>query len=267
VTTRSDPGSLCARKVDFAYNGSPVLREVTLSVPEGALIALAGPNGSGKTTLLGLLSGLRRPAAGEVTLDGLPLQRRSPRERARTIAVVPQRIDPRLAYTTRQLVVMGRTPHAGFFGQTGPRDAHAVERAMKSADVVSLADRRYSELSSGEQQRVAVAMALAQEAQYLLLDEPAVHLDLQHQHELFELLRELHHERGVAILAVLHDLNLAALYFDRLALLNRGALVADGPSGDVVREPSLLALFRAPLAVVSHPSAGVPQVLLERRQS
>jgi iron complex transport system ATP-binding protein len=264
VTMPCERGALTARGVSFAYGGEPVVSSVTLAVAEGELVALAGPNGSGKTTLLRLMSGLRRPRTGFVTLDGRMLHQLSPRERARAIAVVPQRIEPRLMFSARQLVAMGRTPYSGLFGQVSREDRCAVEEALRATDMLDLADRRFGELSGGEQQRVALAMALAQEARYLLLDEPTVHLDLQHQHELLELLRGLHIERGVGILTVMHDLNLATLYFDRLALLADGHLVAEGPCGDLVRRPEVLAQFHAPLAVVDHPSAGVPQVLLEK---
>jgi iron complex transport system ATP-binding protein len=228
------------------------------------MMALAGPNGSGKTTLLKVLSGVRRPHSGWVTLDGRAVAKLTPRELARHIAVVSQHVDPTLMFTVADIVAMGRSPHSGLFSTPSAADRRATQEALNATDSVHLASRRFGELSGGEQQRVMLAMALAQDTDYLLLDEPTIHLDLHHQHELLELLRRLHHERHIGVIAVMHDLNLAGLYFERLALLQQGILTADGPTSEILRSPECLAIFRAPLAVVTHPQAGVPQVLLQR---
>jgi iron complex transport system ATP-binding protein len=188
----------------------------------------------------------------------------SPRQRARSIAVVPQNVNGSLAFRVEDLVAMGRTPYAGLFGVRSTEDTRAVREALVATDTHDLAGRRFSELSGGEQQRVVLAMALAQETPYLLLDEPTIHLDLHHQHELLELLHRLRVERGLGILAVMHDLNLASLYFDRLAILSEGRLAAEGAPRDVLLRPEVLSVFQAPLAIVSHPQSGVPQLLLQR---
>ena len=261
----SDRSVLRAEGVTFGYGRDDVVRGVTLELAAGTMSALAGPNGSGKTTVLRLLSGARAPRVGTVALDGTPLRSISQRLRARQIAVVNQHVDPGLAFSVERLVAMGRTPYVPVLGSLGRDDLAQVELALVSTETYGLRQRRYSELSGGERQRVAVAMALAQGTSFLLLDEPTVHLDLHHQHELLELLRDLRRQRGIGVLAVMHDLNLAALYFDHLAVLDRGVLVAAGGPSDLLRSADVMSHFRAPLATVTHPTAAVPQVLLSRR--
>jgi iron complex transport system ATP-binding protein len=258
-----ETSSLSVQNVCFAYGSREVLRDVTVSVGRGERLALAGPNGSGKTTLLRLLGGALRPAAGAVTLDGIPLGQISRRALARRVGVVAQHVEPRLTFSVRELVSMGRTPYIGMFAGQSAQDLSAVEAALAATDTAALADRRFSDLSGGEQQRVMVAVGLAQETDYLLLDEPTVHLDLQHQHELLQLLHRLNHERRIGLVAVLHDLNLASLYFERLVVLSSGRVAADGPPSDVVNRDVLQTVFRAPLQVISHPATGLPQVLLD----
>jgi iron complex transport system ATP-binding protein len=175
---------------------------------------------------------------------------------------VAQHVEPTLAFTVRELISMGRTPHVGMLSGRQSSDLSAVELAMAETETTPLAGRRFNELSGGEQQRVMVAVGLAQETDFLLLDEPTVHLDLHHQHELLRLLLKLNYERGIGVIAVLHDLNLAALFFDRVVLLSHGSLVADGTPGQVVREEVLQPVFGAPLRVIAHPESGLPQVLL-----
>jgi iron complex transport system ATP-binding protein len=182
---------------------------------------------------------------------------------AQRIAVVAQHVQPTLTFTVRQLVAMGRTPYIGLFSGASSADAEAVERALHETESLQLADRPFNELSGGEQQRVMLAVGLAQETDYLLLDEPTVHLDLHHQHDLLRLLVELNRRRSVGIVAVLHDLNLAALYFDRIAVLAAGRLAADGPPREVMSEEVLGPVFHAPLRVIQHPTRGLPQVLLD----
>lgn len=259
----SETVGLAARGVSFAYDGHEVVRDISLDIAPGDLVALVGPNGSGKTTLLKLLSGERSPTSGEVVLERKPLTRYPARDRAKRIAVVLQHTDPGLTFRVRELVEMGRTPHTGMLALFSRHDTGAVDRALSLTRTDPLADRRFSELSGGEQQRVVLAMALAQESDYILLDEPTVHLDLLHQYELLELLRRLHLERRIAVLAVMHDLNLAALYFNRIAVLSRGHLVREGPPADVLPSGDVLRVFEAPLQIIDHPVTGTPQVLLE----
>ncbi len=254
---------LCARDVTFAYAGHEVLHGVSLQVRSGERVALAGPNGSGKTTLIRILSGAAHPLRGTVALDGTALRTLRPRALARRIAVVTQQAESGISFTVRELVSMGRTPYVGLLSGQSDRDRAAVENALRDTDTRPLAGRRFNELSGGEQQRVMVAVGLAQETDFLLLDEPTVHLDLRHQHDLLQLLLRLNRERKIGLVSVLHDLNLAALYFERLAVLERGCLVAEGTPREVVTEDVLQPVFGAPLRIISHPVTGLPQVLLD----
>ena len=231
-----EPGAVVqVAGVSVGYQGAdgprPVLDGVDLRVEAGELVAVLGPNGSGKTTLLRVMAGTLRPRAGRVELLDRPMTDWSRVEVARRIAVLPQSLDLPHGFTVAEVVAFGRIPHArGMFGST-PDDERAVERALHDADAATLASRPVSELSGGERQRVLVAMALAQEPSLLLLDEPTLHLDVAHQLDLVRALRRLCDGRRMAIVAVLHDLNLAAAHADRSLLLDRGRLVAAASPG------------------------------------
>lgn len=211
-----------------------VLRSVDLPLARGDLVALVGTNGSGKTTLLRLLTGVLQPDAGTVRFDGrLVAEWRRP-DLARRVAVLPQQLDLPVGFRVAELVEMGRAPHARRLFASTEADARAVSRALSDAGALELADRYAEELSGGERQRLLVAMALAQEPDLLLLDEPTLHLDLAHQVALLAAIRQLRDHRGLTVLAVLHDLNLAAAFAPRIAVLDEGRIVADGPPGEVL---------------------------------
>lgn len=263
---RYEHEGLTASGVSFAYGRKVVVNNISLRLSPGQMMALAGPNGSGKTTFLKILSGVRKPLSGSVTLEGRPMSQLGRREVAQRIAVVSQHADSKLMFSVEELVSMGRSPHQSLLGQGTKGDKQAIDDAVQAAELVDLRTRRFGELSGGEQQRVMLAMALAQNADYLLLDEPTVHLDLHHQHELLELLQALHKTRRLGILAVMHDLNLAGLYFEWLALMQDGHLVTSGKSEDLLRKPENLSIFQAPLRVVDHPETGAPQVLLGKKR-
>jgi iron complex transport system ATP-binding protein len=211
-----------------------VLRSVDLRLARGDLVALVGTNGSGKTTLLRLLTGILRPDAGEVRFDGRPLRDWRRVDLARRVAVLPQQLDLPVGFRVSELVEMGRAPHARRLFASSEADARAVARALADADALDLADRLADELSGGERQRLLVAMALAQEPDLLLMDEPTLHLDLAHQVALLAAIRRLRDERGLTVLAVLHDLNLAAAFAPRVAVLEGGRVVADGTPARVL---------------------------------
>lgn len=221
--------------VTFAYRGSadPVVRDISLQVASGEMVGLIGPNGAGKSTLLRLASGLLKPAAGTIRIQGDDTRTLAREEIARRIAVVPQDFSVQFAYTVRQIVELGRMPHLGAWGNLTAADRISVEHALDTTNTHALASHVFQELSGGERQRVLLALALAQDAAIVLLDEPTAHLDIKHQIEALELLRRLNAERGLTVVAILHDLNLAARYFDRLALLQH-TIVADGPPAHVL---------------------------------
>lgn len=225
-------------KLTFGYTDQPLLHGVHVCVDSGEMVGLLGPNGSGKTTLLRLLSGILRPQEGRIVLDGQSLERWGRRGIAQRVAVVPQELQVPFAFTVEQMVALGRTPFISLFGNRTSRDREIVREAMQLAEVEGLAGRIFHELSGGERQRVTLAMALAQQPRLLLLDEPTSHLDIKYQLETLELVSRLNRETGVTVIAAMHDLNLAARYFPRLLLFQRGIVADGGPAA--VLEPRLL---------------------------
>jgi iron complex transport system ATP-binding protein len=238
VLVRADPLT-AVEAVSYAYplpdgGRREVLRGLGLHLARGELVALVGTNGSGKTTLLRLLAGVLRPDVGVVRFGGRPLGDWRRVELARRVTVLPQQLDLPVGFRVAELVEMGRAPHAQrLFGST-EKDERAVARALAEADALELAHRYADELSGGERQRVLVAMALAQEPELLLMDEPTLHLDLAHQVAVLATIRRLQAQRGLTVLAVLHDLNLAAAFAPRVLVLDDGRVAADGPPDEVL---------------------------------
>ncbi|MBZ2172347.1 ABC transporter ATP-binding protein [Nitratidesulfovibrio sp. SRB-5] len=235
-----------------------VLRDVSLSVPAGELVGLLGPNGSGKTTLLLVLSGVLAPRSGTVTLDGAPLHRLRPRERARRIAAVPQRPEHIPDQDALSLVLMGRYPHTTLLRGYGPDDHAAALAALRDTGCAHLAARGARTLSGGELQRVLLARALAQGADTLLLDEATAGLDVARALDILDLLHA-RHRAGARIVAAVHDLNLAALYCTRLIFLKHGRVVEDGPVERAFTAAVLSEVYETPVTVQPHPVTGTPQ--------
>jgi iron complex transport system ATP-binding protein len=238
-----------------------VLRGVDLAAQAGEVVALIGPNGAGKSTLLRVLAGLLRPDAGTVTIDGADVTTLDRRSIARQVAVVPQVFETLFPFTVREIVALGRTSRLGPLGTLGADDARAVARALDEIGATDLAERRIDRVSGGERQRAVLAMALAQEAGVLLLDEPTAHLDPTHQRGTLERVATLARVRGLAVVAVLHDLNLAAAFASRVVLLSDGAVVREGEPRTVITAELVSAVFGPGLRVVSHD--GRPFVLPE----
>jgi iron complex transport system ATP-binding protein len=247
--------------LSFAYGPRPVLVDVSLRVGRGELIGVIGPNGSGKTTLVRLLSGVLAPQAGSVRLADRPLAAHRRRELARRLAVVPQDPTVEFPFTALEVVLMGRAAHLPALGFPGDRDLAVARAAMARLDVGGVEDRPLGRLSGGERQRVLLARALAQEPDVLLLDEPTTHLDLRHQAGIYDVVQERRRDRGTAVLSVLHDLNLAALYCDRLVLLAAGRVAAEGTPRDVLVPGVLAAAYGTDVQVGVHPLTGGPVVL------
>jgi iron complex transport system ATP-binding protein len=243
------------------YGSRLILRDVSLSIAAGQVLALVGPNGAGKSTLIRVLSGVLPARSGEAPLNGNDLLRLSPAERARRVAVVPQLVHLPEAFTVSEVVLLGRTPHLPLWAGEGRRDCEVAWAAMCRAHVEALGERRIDELSGGEQQRVMLARALAQEPTVLLLDEPTAHLDLKHQVGVLELVRTLAQEENLAVLMTLHDLNQAALYADQVALMQRGEIVAHGTAQEVFRADQLSRVYGVDIAVGVHPVRGTPVVM------
>ena len=253
---------LSVRDVAFGYGAKPVLAGLSLDLHAGEAVALLGRNGAGKSTLIRLLSGVLAPSRGTILLDGAPLGRLNRRTLARRLAVVPQDVQVPFAFTAREVVALGRTAHVPFLHGESSADRAAVEGALDGLGLDTLAERVYSSLSGGERQRAVLAMALAQQPSVLLLDEPTVHLDLAHQLAALHVVRNLACHQGLSVLAAVHDLNLAALLFDRLLFLKEGRIVADGPPDAVLTADVVYDVFDARVAIYRHPTTGVPQVTL-----
>ncbi|WP_245170781.1 ABC transporter ATP-binding protein [Desulfovibrio desulfuricans] len=258
---RTAPPVLRIAGVRAGYGGQSVLHEAGFTLHAGECAALLGPNGSGKTTLLRALSGVLMPQAGTIEIQGRPLAALKPRERARMVAVVPQRGQLPQGLTARQMVLLGRFAHLSWLGAYGLEDYAAADRALEETGAAPLAHRRLTELSGGELQRVLLARALAQESPLLLLDELAAGLDWARMVDLFNLL-ERRRAAGACVLMAVHDCNLAALYATRLMGLRDGNLVFDGPVAKVFTEENLGALYNIPICVLPHPRWGLPQALL-----
>lgn len=236
-------------RVSAGYGGKEVLREVSLTVASGHLCVVLGPNGAGKSTLVRLLSGAVAPRAGRVLLGGQDVAGWDRQAIARRVAVVHQTVEVALGFTVREVVEMGRAPHQGAWMRASEADHAAVDRAMAACELSDLASRPVAELSGGEQKRVAIARALAQEAPLLVLDEAGAHLDVRHTIAVHELLRRELSRRSLACVAVLHDLNAAARYADRVVLLKGGRIVAEGTVPQVMTYRRLRDAFETDLYV------------------
>lgn len=247
--------------VTFRYAARTVLSDVSLAVRPGRVVGLLGPNGSGKSTVQRLAAGLLRPQVGLVHLAGRELGTLRRTDAARRIAMLPQGAPLPEAFTGWEVVLMGRTPHLGWLAAEGPADEAVAQRALDLVDAKTLAGRRVGELSGGERQRLQLARALAQEPDVLLLDEPTVHLDLTHQLALLDLVGSLARAADLAVLAVFHELNLAAEYCDELVVLAGGRVVARGEPEATLTAELIRAVYRVDLPIVRHPQSGRPAIL------
>ncbi len=243
------------RDLEFRYGTEPVLTEIDLEVGEGEILALLGPNGSGKTTLLKNISGVLKPQYGAVYLDFKKLAELSPKEIARELAAVEQEIHAGFDFTVREIVELGRLPHLKKLKALSAQDRRAIEEAMCATDVQTFAGRSIFSLSSGERQRVWLAMALAQEPKILLLDEPTAHLDISYQIEIMEIIKALA-RKGLAVVMAVHDLNLAAAYADKIAVLHEGRIAALGMPRQVLTEELIERAFKARVQILRDPENG-----------
>jgi iron complex transport system ATP-binding protein len=254
--------------VAFAYGERQVLDRVELEVVAGEVVGLLGPNGSGKSTLVRIASGVLGGYRGSVRLAGDEIRSLAPREVARRVAVVPQESTFAFGYTALEVVLLGRHPHLAGTVFESRADVELAREALRRAGALELESRAIHELSSGERQRVVFAKALAQAAPLLLLDEPTSFLDIRHQVELCDLVHELAHEKGRAVLAVLHDLNLAAEYCDRIVLIREGRIAASGPAAEVLTCAYLKQVYETEVTVdVNDLTGRVLVAPLSRRRS
>ena len=254
------PPLLEVHDLHVSVAGRALLRGVSMQVAAGELVGVIGPNGAGKTTFFRAITGLAPHARGAVDLDGVALEKRSGRERARAIAVVEQLPEAPATMRVRELVMLGRFPHLGLLGRESARDVAIARQAMASAGCATLADRLLGTLSGGERRRAFIARALAQEPRLLLLDEPTAGLDASAQGEIFEVMRA-RADSGAGVLVVVHDLSLAAAWCDRLLLLHEGVMVASGEPRVVVTAEHLGRVYGPYVSVLTHPHTGLPLVV------
>lgn len=254
-----------ARGLELQLGGETILHHVDLEVEKGSFYGIIGPNGSGKSTLLKVISGIEAPSRGEVKLDGKSLYSYSRKEMARLMAVLQQDALPPLGYKVREILEMGRFPFQPWLGVEKGNPETIIDQVMEQLDLHRMADRAVSELSGGERQRVALAKTMVQEPRVLLLDEPTTFLDIGFQVQMMDYVSKWQQEAGLTVVAVLHDLNLAAQYCDRLLVLHEGKVASLGTPDEVLQAELIQEVYGTEPIVLPHPISGVPQILLRGR--
>jgi iron complex transport system ATP-binding protein len=242
--------------VGFSVPGRTLLQPLSLVLQPGRVHALIGPNGSGKSTLVKLLARQQAPSRGTLRFQGRPIADWGSRDFARRVAYLPQFTPPADGMTVRELVALGRFPWHGALGRVTPADRHKVQEALEQTGTLGFADRLVDTLSGGERQRCWLAMLLAQDAGCLLLDEPVSALDIAHQVEVLSLLQRLGRDRALAVVVVLHDVNMAARYCDEILAMGEGTLVARGAPAEIMRPDRLQRIYHLPMGVLPHPATG-----------
>ncbi len=252
---------LSAEALTLAYGARTIVEGLSVGIPPGRITAIVGPNGCGKSTLLRALARLIAPREGQVVLDGKALHGRPSKEVARTLGLLPQSPTAPEGIAVADLVGRGRHPHQRPLARWNEHDYEVVAASLAATGIADLADRSVDELSGGQRQRVWIAMALAQETDILLLDEPTTFLDVSHQIEVLDLLTDLNRDRGTTIVMVLHDMNLAARYADHVFAMRAGEVVADGPPHAVMTSDLIREIFALDAVVIDDPVSGTPIVL------
>lgn len=252
---------LKTENLNCGYSSRTVLEDISLEIKDGSILGLIGPNGAGKSTFLNTLARMIRPKKGKIILAGRDLWKISSREAASTMAFTPQDTGSTLPLTVNQYVQLGRAPHRGWLLPLLAEDKKVIHSALEKTGMVELKDRNITELSGGEQQRAALARVLAQEPEVLMLDEPTSHLDIKFQTEILEMVADLAHNHGISVVISIHDLNTAALYSDRLALIGKGSIAAYGTPEEVLKEEILSEIYDTPVMVTSHPLFDTPMVM------
>lgn len=249
------------QQVTLGYGRRMVVSGLSLDIRPGQMMGLVGPNGCGKSTIIKALSRIISPGSGRILLNGRDIARIPRIELARQLGVVPQIPLLPSTFTVFEVVLMGRNPHLGLFQYEGPRDMDIAWRAMEKTSIQNLSRRRIGDLSGGEIQCVVIARVLAQETAAMLLDEPTANLDIGRQIEVLDLIKGLCRQQGLAVVIALHDLNLAAQYCDRLALLYNGRVHAEGTPGEVINADNIRQVYGAGSYVYTHPAVNLPVVL------
>jgi len=254
--------AITTSNLSHSFGKRNVLKHLSFSVEKGDFFIIIGPNGSGKTTLMKLMAGILRPQKGQIEILGLPKPSYSPRALARAVAFVPQRLPVDLPFTVGEAVLLGRAPYQGTLGIESKRDLEIAEQAMQFTEVDHLNSLNIGQLSGGEQQRVFIARAICQEPEIMLLDEPTAALDLAHQVKVMDLMEKLKIEKGITVIMVSHDVNLAAMYSDQVLLLKEGQVVCMGTPSEVLSFRTLEETYACKLLVDESPLGGCPRVTL-----
>ena len=258
--------SIHANSLNISYGSLPVIRDVSFSVSKGEFFIVIGPNGSGKTTLLKVMAAITPFQGGNLEILGNPMEKYTRKSLARIMALVPQTVPEDLPFTVRELVLMARSPHMGLLGLEGDHDIQRAEEAMAFTGMETLADRKMDQLSGGERQRAFIARAICQDPQIILLDEPTAALDLAHQVRVMDLMEKLRTEKGLTIVMVSHDINLAAMYATCLMLLKKGRIIKMGIPSEVLTFKTLEEAYECPLLVDESPLGNFQRVTLVPRK-
>ncbi len=251
-----------AQNIKYRYSKDLVLNEFSLKVEQNEIVGIIGPNGSGKTTVIKLLSRVLHPESGSIMLLGRNIADMSQKEIAKLVAVVPQGTSIAFPFTVREIVLMGRSPHLGLLQIERESDLKIVDHALALTDSLEIADRYIDELSGGERQRVIIARALSQEPKIMLLDEPTSYLDINHQVEIYDLIKRLNSERDLSVIIVSHDLNMASEYCDRLVLMKNGRVYKDGTPREVITESNIRDVYGINVMVTDNVITGSPHITL-----
>jgi iron complex transport system ATP-binding protein len=254
------------KNISFGYHNTEILQNVSFSVQKGDFLGIVGPNGAGKTTLFKLISKLLKPWQGNIIYEGKNLENIPLEKLAKKTAVIPQILETPFSFTVEEFVLMGRFPHLKKFQSIQKEDLQITEQSLKLADVYHLKSHKLSQLSGGERQRVILAQGFAQTPRLLLLDEPTAHLDITHQTRILDLLKRLNKEQGLTVIVVLHDLNLASEYCNRVILLKEGRLFQEGQPQDIFTYANIEKVYNTVVVVEKNPISSKPYILLVSEQ-
>ena len=252
---------ITADNISCGYGDNAVIKRLSLTVEEASFIGVIGPNGSGKSTLVKALTAVLPLMEGGVRLLGKDIQKMSTRQIARSVAVIPQETSIFFPFTIEEIVGMGRHPHVGRFRRISNQDLDIVEQAMQYTDTLHLRDRCINNISGGERQRAVIARALAQQPRVLFLDEPTSHLDINHQVEIFDLMKKLNREQRLTVFAVTHDLNLCAEYCQFVYILKDGAIAGSGTPGQILTGDTIKSVYGAEVEILTNPRSGSPIIV------